>query len=218
MDLQGLIEEDVFNFTSTANISELIASSINTSYSHIPIFEDKNLLGMIKVENLYSLNKKNKISDQKEILEKFYIMDYQSILDAIKFFEINKTNILPVINSNNNYLGNLYQTNVVDKFSKNYLFSGYGETILIAIEERKYSMREISNIVEYNNGKIIGIFITKIEQNLIEICVKFTSASLTSVVETFERYEYRIVDKFFSDFKQEMINERYNYLINYINK
>ena len=82
---------------------------------------------------------------------------------------------------------------------------------------KDYSFSEIAQIVEGNNTKIIGAFISELRNDIVQITLKMGSSNLNEVIQTFRRYNYSIIfghtdDQFLEDLKQ-----RSDYLDKYLN-
>jgi elongation factor G len=80
-----------------------------------------------------------------------------------------------------------------------------------------YSFSEISQIVESNDAKLLGAFISKMDGELAQITVKIGSTMLNEVIQTFRRYSYNIVSGHEDDSFVESLKERSNYLNKYLN-
>jgi hypothetical protein len=104
-------------------------------------------------------------------------------LDSIKLFPFN-ANVIPDF-QRGKYLGYISCDDIFNEFSKYPLFSENG-----AFDDSNkglhYSMTEISQIVESNNGKIYGTFINAIKDDSVEITLKISNENLSSIDETFE--------------------------------
>ena len=78
-------------------------------------------------------------------------------------------------------------------------------------------MSEISQIIETNNGKVLGAFVSKIENDLAQITIKIGQASLNEVIQSFRRYSYNILSETEDDLFVESLKERSGYLNKYLN-
>ncbi|HAI37875.1 MAG TPA: acetoin utilization protein acuB, partial [Maribacter sp.] len=72
-------------------------------------------------------------------------------------------------------------------------------------------------IVESNNAKLIGGFITDTQNDIVQVTLKITANNYNKVVQTFRRYNYHILfgnsdDEFLEDLKK-----RSDYLDKYLN-
>ena len=82
---------------------------------------------------------------------------------------------------------------------------------------KDYSFSEIAQIVESNNTKLIGGFITDMKNDVVQVTIKIGSSNLNEITQTFRRYNYTILygnndDQFLEDLKQ-----RSDYLDKYLN-
>jgi hypothetical protein len=106
---------------------------------------------------------------------------------------------------------------IVRVFIHTPFFTEPGGILVIAKGIKDYSFSEISQIVESNNTKIIGAFITDIRNDIIQVTLKISATNLNEVIQTFRRYNYTILfgnndDQFLEDLK-----ERSDYLDKYLN-
>ena len=76
---------------------------------------------------------------------------------------------------------------------------------------------EISQIVESNNAKLLGAFISNLENDRAQITIKVSNCSLNDIVQSFRRYSYTIVSGHEEDRFLEILKERSNYLNKYLN-
>ena len=80
-----------------------------------------------------------------------------------------------------------------------------------------YSFSEISQIVESNDGKLLGAFISKMDSDLVRITIKVGNASINEVIQTFRRYSYNIISGHQEDSYIESLKDRSQYLDKYLN-
>jgi len=77
-------------------------------------------------------------------------------------------------------------------------------------------MTEIANIVESNNSKFYGGFISFMSDEVIHVTIKISNENLSSIDATFDRYDYRIVEKYYSDEKTDLFKDRLGFLQKFI--
>jgi hypothetical protein len=51
-----------------------------------------------------------------------------------------------------------------------------------------YSMSQITQIVESNNGKLLGLFISESDVNSIEVTMKISLGAINEIIQSFRRY------------------------------
>jgi hypothetical protein len=80
-----------------------------------------------------------------------------------------------------------------------------------------YSMSQVSQIVESNNGKLLGLFVSNSDNNTIEITIKVTLGVMNDIIQTFRRYNYEIISEHNDDNYINTLKERSDYLDKYLN-
>ena len=92
-----------------------------------------------------------------------------------------------------------------------------GVVILFEKEVRDYSFSEICQIVESNNGKIIGLFISESNPTTVKITIKINSKEINEILQSFRRYDYKVISTHKEDFYLKDQKERSEYLQKYLN-
>jgi chemotaxis receptor (MCP) glutamine deamidase CheD len=82
---------------------------------------------------------------------------------------------------------------------------------------KDYSFSEIAQIVEGNNTRLLGAFITTIENETAQITLKIGDANINEVLQTFRRYHYSIISGSTEDKFLEELRQRSDYLDKYLN-
>jgi hypothetical protein len=80
-----------------------------------------------------------------------------------------------------------------------------------------YSMSQITQIVESNNGKLLGLFVSDSDNETIEITIKVTLGVINDIIQTFRRYNYEIISEHNEDNYINNLKERSDYLDKYLN-
>ena len=80
-----------------------------------------------------------------------------------------------------------------------------------------YSMSQIAQIVESNNGKLLGLFVSEASNDKVQITVKTTLGGLNEIIQTFRRYNYEIISEHNEDDYLNNLKERSEYLDKYLN-
>jgi hypothetical protein len=80
-----------------------------------------------------------------------------------------------------------------------------------------YSMSEITQIVESNNGKVLGCFVSEATLENVQITVKIGLGAINEIIQTFRRYNYDIISEHQEDTYINNLKERSDYLDKYLN-
>lgn len=211
------INNDIKPFDCNQTINETQDLFIDFSYSHFPVLENKIYIGCLSKEDAETLNQESKIEANKINLERFFAKSTMSWLDIQELFARNQTNIMPVLDENNKYLGYFEMEEIIRIFNETPFLKEEGGIIVIKKNNGDFSMSQITQIVESNNAKLLGIFISKIENNETEITLKISLGGLNDIIQTFRRFEYEIISQHQEDSYIENLKERSEYLDKYLN-
>lgn len=215
MFIKDYISKDypAFNFTESIEQASEVAKEFG--YTHIFIKKKGVFIGALS-QSFLEDSPEGTLGSLEIHFEKFAILESGNILDSVKLFHIFNTNAIPVIDSREKYLGYISCDDVFGIFSKFPLFAENGAILTIQTTNLHYSFSEISQIVEGNNGKIYGCYISAINDDNIEITLKITSQNLSSIDETFERYGYTVLNKYYEDEKEELLKDRFGFFQKYL--
>lgn len=197
--------------------SQLLEVVQENKLTHLPLFKGLDFVGNISEEDLIELSIDNEKVDYTSYVENFYLSESSTLLDAIQMMYTNQANILPIINEQLRYVGCITETDIISTFANFPFVASQGVSMLVSIAEKDLSMTAISNIIEVNNGKILGMMIVGNKEDSVYVLLKFSSSNLLTIGETFERYGYQVIQKFYNDEKQELLQSRYAQLLKYMN-
>ena len=94
-----------------------------------------------------------------------------------------------------------------------------GGIVVLELNHNDYSLAQIAQIVEGNDAKILGIFLSgSSDSTKIELSLKLNVTDLTSIIQTFNRYNYTLVGSYMKhDDEEDLLEDRYNLLMKYLN-
>jgi CBS domain containing-hemolysin-like protein len=190
---------------------------VDVSFSHFPVMEDGVFIGNLSSEDIENFDFDKKINDYKYTLEGFFVKENDIWLDVLGSFAQNQTSIIPVLGNDNNYLGYYEITDVIQFFNETPFLKELGSLIVVEKSTNDFSFSQIAQIVEGNNGKILGFLISDSTDNKVQITLKIASGSINEIVQTFRRYNYDIVSEHQEDNFLNNLKERSDYLDKYLN-
>lgn len=217
MQLQDLVINDINPLNITDKISDLQMLFNQLTYSHIPIQKDGVYMGCISETDAHCFDGAKIIGDCNYTIEGFFVRPTTNWLDVLEAFAQNDSNIMPVLDKNNLYLGYYELNDIMHLFNETPFFSEPGGILIVEKGIHDYSFSEISQIVESNDAKLMGAFISKMDSDLVRITLKIGNARLNEIIQTFRRYSYNIVSGHEDDSYIESLRERSQYLDKYLN-
>ena len=189
-----------------------------TVFCHFPIVRDNQLIGLISENDIEGIDEDDKpLEDFQYLFNMFFIEEKNNLLEIIKVFASNETNIIPVLNNEKEYIGYYDLIEILHVFNGTPFLNNEGIVILLEKGIKDYSFSEISQIVESNNGKLLGIYISETNSSTVKISLKFSSQDINEIIQSFRRYNYRVLSDHKEDYYLEELKERTNYLRKYLN-
>ena len=217
MQIQNQIISTVPIFEVSETLKEVIQFFEETTFSHVAVTENGVFIGLLSENDLACFEPHKKIEDFRFELETFFVTKETAWLDVLEMFSRSEANILPVLDKEEIIIGYYDLEDIVSVFINTPFFREPGGILVVSIGIKDYSFSEIAQIVEGNNARLLGAFITDSQNDIVEITLKVGSENLNEVAQTFRRYNYNIVfgnsdDQFLEDLKQ-----RSDYLEKYLN-
>ena len=218
MKISEYISKDINALTLNSTVAEAKRSVSDTSYSHVLIVDNQYLVGLISESDIDTIeNKSDTLKNYEHLFEHFFIKNSDNWIDILKMFAASETNIVPVLGDNNEYVGYYELADVLHYFNDTPLLNHDGFFLVIEKGIKDYSFSEISQIVESNDAKLIGIFISGYKNDLVRITLKIASEEINDIIQSCRRYGYNLLTKHKEDMLLEELKNRSNYLQKYLN-
>lgn len=217
MDTQSYIINDLKPIDINASILEVKEAFNQLTFSHIPIVHKKEYVGCISETDAHCFDSGKTLRDISYALEPFHVKASTNWLDILEAFALKSSNIMPVLDAKNQYLGYYELSDIMDLFNHTPFLNEAGAIIVVEKGSHDYSFSEICQIIESNDGKVLGVFISKIENDITEATIKIGHSNLSAISQTFRRYGYNVSSEHDEDKMQEELKERSEYLNKYLN-
>jgi len=187
--------------------------------SHLPIVNNLDFLGLISDADIYDMNQPNEpIGNHSLTLLKPYATAEQHIFEVIGLAARLKLSVVPVLDANKYYKGVITTSDLIRHIAGISSMDQPGGIVVLEMIERDYSLSQIAQIVEGNNIKVLSMYVTSPpESTKLELTLKLSSNDLTSVIRTFERYNYDVKTWVSSnDSIDQFYQERFDLLMKYL--
>ena len=215
------ITDFINNQYKALQVSDAVADAVDlfldVDYTHFPILEHTIFLGSISKDDSELFSGTDLINDHKYNLTRFFVRNDMNWFDVLEEFSKNHTNLLPVLDDKNNYLGFYELDDVLHFFNETTFVKEDGSTIVIEKETADFTFSQICQIVESNGDKILGVFISNNMQTKTEITLKISQNNFNEIMQTFRRYNYTILSEHQEDAYLADLKERSDYLNKYLN-
>lgn len=187
--------------------------------SHLPIVNNKEFLGLISDTDIYDLNLADEpIGNHSLSLFSPYVTADQHIYEVIELVHRLNLTVVPVLDEHKNYLGLITSNDIIKYFAELAAVNNPGGIIVLELHQNDYSLTQIAQIVESNDAKILSLYIHSPKESVkLEVIIKVNRTDLSSVIQTFERFNYEIKASYMEDEELDSLyNNRYEEFMKYL--
>jgi predicted transcriptional regulator len=217
MNINDYILKDIKALQLKSSVKSAQKLFKNLPITHFPLVENGKLLGSFAEEDMQIIeNKEANLESYTHLLNSFFANEKATVLELIKVFADNNTTIIPVLNTDKNYMGYYDLCDVLDVFSTSPFMLEESETLIIEKLDNDYSMSEVTQIVESNGGKILGTYISERNNGFTQVTIKVVSDEINEIMQTFRRYDYKVISNHDDDIYLEDLKNRSDYLQKYL--
>jgi Mg/Co/Ni transporter MgtE len=215
--ITNYITNDYKAIDSRVTISDVQGFISDLSFSHFPVVEEQIYIGSVATEDIETFISDKKIIDYRYSFEKFFARTNMVWLDVLEVFAQNHTNLVPVLDEENKYVGYYEIGDIMGFFNETPFLKEPGGIIVIKKALVDYSLSQITQIVESNNGKLLGLFISEADSVNIQVTLKISLGPMNEIIQAFRRYNFEIISDHLEDNYINTLKERSNYLDKYLN-
>jgi len=215
--LSEYVNNDFKPFSDTDAVVEIQDFFADLNYSHFPVMEGGIYIGCISAVDAETFEAQRPITDYRYALEGFFVRTGMVWLDVLEVFARNNANIVPILDATNKYIGYYEITDIIKFLNETPFLKESGGIIVVEKPVADYSMSQITQIVESNNSKLLGIFVSQADAEKVQITIKTTLGSINEIIQSFRRYNYEIISEHHEDDYLNTLKERSEYLDKYLN-
>ena len=187
--------------------------------SHLPIVDKNEYLGLISDTDILDLNiTDEELGKHKLSLIRPFVFESQHVYEVIKLISYMKLTVLPVLDEKQNYVGLIALTSLLQQFAILAATREPGGIIVLEMNVHDYSLSQIAQIVEGNDGKILSCYVNSLSDSTkIEVTLKINKEDISGILQTFYRYNYTVKASFHQSQFSDDLKNRFDSFMNYIN-
>lgn len=206
-----------FKALQTSERSDVVQDFFNdTHLSHFPVLQLDEFMGSLSQNDAETFTFDKDIDQYKYTFESFHARPEIGLLDLLELFARHQTDVVPVLDENNKYVGYYEVQDIIRIFNETPFLRDTGTTLIVEKDLLDYSMSQVLQIIESNNGKVLGCFISDSTASTVQISIKISSGGINEIIQTFRRYNYEIISKHYEDYYLADLKDRSDYLKKYL--
>ncbi|CAM3809703.1 acetoin utilization protein acuB [Flavobacterium branchiophilum NBRC 15030 = ATCC 35035] len=214
--LQALIQNDLKPLKVQDTLATVQDFFQEVSFSHFPVLDERVFIGSIAADDVDNFDYNKSLSDYKYALEGFFARSNMVWLDLLEVFAKNNTNLVPVLNESNEYLGYFNALDVVEMMNETPFLKAKGNVIVVAKPQSEINMSQIVQIVESSGTAVFGAFISDADAQNTHVTIKMGDANLNEIIQTFRRFDYQLISSHQDDQYVDELKNNAAYLDKYL--
>lgn len=220
MTAEELINQMIPPLKPSDSVQKAIDWMEKLRVNQLPVIEEGKYLGLISEDQILDLPDTDiPVSDVRLVGETLHAFPTSHFYEVIKLATENSLQLVPVVEKDREYLGVISINETASALAKMFAGQGPGGILVISIEDKDYSLSEISRLVESNDAKILSSFFAPDEnlQTQQKLTLKLNKDDLSRIIATLERHGYTVVAHFQETELLNVDKERLDLLFKYLN-
>jgi len=203
-------------FSFQHSVAELIVSCDNYGFSHFPIVDNGLYVGMIRHDDLLNVEDKSvELKKYAHLVERIFLTDQMNWTEILSSFIAHETNVLAVLDNTGKFVGIRLLDDILTLLAEKSFINEDGYILVISRLSSEYSMSQVVQIIESNDGIIHGILVNSRGRE-IELEVKIQTDDINEIIQTFRRYDYNIISRFEEDLHLQELKDHSDFLRRYL--
>ena len=193
--------------------------SMNDQYvKHLPVLHDDSYLGMISEEDLLNNSLEVEVKALVNVENRPLLHQTDHLFKIMGLFAEKQVTVLPVLDEKDQYIGSLLQEEIVDYYTKSFAYADPGSILVLEMNRRDYELTNIARVIESEGGKILCAFVSRspTPEEMI-LTIKIDKMQIKEINDTLERMDYNIRAVYEETAYSDILQERYDALMHYLN-
>lgn len=217
---KNYISPNLFYANYQDSISDIIEIMHIKRVENIPLLDNDKFVGVIFKNDIKKLNIDLKINEiDKYLIKPYFVFGDEHIFEVIYQMSNYEMFVIPIIDKTQRLMGIITWKELIVHMNKLIAIDLPGGIIVLEIEKRNYSLKELSHIAEAENVKIINLNVINHpnKDDEILLTIKVNTLILEPILDSLKRYDYKVFSYFSQGEKlTEKMKDRYNLFMRYL--
>ncbi len=185
------------------------------------LIDQGDYLGIVSEELLLDIgDDQRSLKNIMHLFEQIHVYEGQHLYEVLGMVMQQRMDVVAVLNEGREFIGTVSTAELLRQFAQELGVQESGAVLILGLNERDYSMAEISRLVESNNVKIISSYFSSAAYGMPDrsrLTLKLNRQDITAVIATLERFGYQIEAAFANTPVESIDQERLDSLLRYLN-
>ncbi|WP_129717760.1 CBS domain-containing protein [Pedobacter sp. SYP-B3415] len=219
MNASEIISDAIPPLKTSDSAQKALDRMTDFKVSHMPVVNSEQFLGLLSEDDLFEVQDLDvPIGSLSLSLINPFVYQDAHVYDVVRMFHQRQLSLVPVLDMQKNYLGVVSVHAILEYVSQTYAVSEPGGIIVLGISNRSNSLSHMAQIVEADNAQILSSYVQAFpDSTRLEVTLKINKMELSSILASFERYNYEVLGVHNNSDSENGSRDRYDSLMNYLN-
>jgi CBS domain-containing protein len=185
---------------------------------HLCVVTDEKFVGIVDKNTLLDTPETAVIATMQDEFIVASVHADEHFLAGAKLLSLHELTMLPVVSTTADLLGVITAKHMLAALTSHVGADMKGGVIVLEMEQRQYSFGEIARLVETNDAYVTQLnTATDTQTGMLLVTLQINRIEVSTIVATFQRYDYSVKYYFGEENYQNELKENYNHLLSYLN-
>jgi acetoin utilization protein AcuB len=185
---------------------------------HLCVVTDEKFVGIVDKNTLLDTPETAVIATMQDEFIVASVHADEHFLAGAKLLSLHELTMLPVVSTTADLLGVITAKHMLAALTSHVGADMKGGVIVFEMEQRQYSFGEIARLVETNDAYVTQLnTATDTQTGMLLVTLQINRIEVSTIVATFQRYDYSVKYYFGEENYQNELKENYNHLLSYLN-
>jgi len=185
---------------------------------HLCVVTDEKLVGIVDKNTLLDIHETTVIAALQDDFVIASVHADEHFLAGAKLLSLHELSMLPVVSTTADLLGVISAKHMLANLTSYVGADNKGGVIVLEMERRQYSFGEIVRLIETNDAYVTQLnTATDPQTGMLLVTIQINRIEVSTIVATFQRYDYSVKYYFGEENYQNELKENYNHLLSYLN-
>jgi predicted transcriptional regulator len=189
------------------------------SVLHLPVFDQGKYIGCVSEADLLDVvDPEATMNSLSARLIKVSAKQHVPIYEVVTLMDEYHLSVVPILDDEDRFLGTIGHREAIHAMVSTFNMNSDGAIFILEMNYVDYALSEIARIIESNDARVLSSSLSFHEDSrMVDVTVKVNTESLSGIIQTLERYEYNIKAYFQKGSDQDILQDRYDSLMRYLN-
>jgi acetoin utilization protein AcuB len=219
MFAEEVISKAIPPINSTDTVQKALNRLAEYKLKHIPVLKNGQFIGLALEDELLTIKNFDIALEQSSLtMLNAFVLNNVHFYDVIRVMNQLNLTAVAVLDQHKNYLGMISINHIIGFVASQFAVNEPGGIIVLEIQNFDNSLAHIAQVVEADNAQILSSYVKSFtDSTRLEITIKVNKTEITSLIASFERYNYQVKEVFNNTQSDNGTQDRYDSLMNYLN-